>query len=179
MHSKSMGAKFHTIARHDSIGSTNMNLSGSVVAHTIKFTIPFLKKRNCRHCHFLEKEYRDESCQVYTNPLSEEERKIAETSPEGVVEDRYSLACYMGVWDEGIGGSKKDRNHIINKTPRGNNCYFYPYTSSTSLEAAKKLQKVAVDTSKQKKTNFYSKLGILFAGVIAVVAIIELFWKND
>ncbi|MEJ2612837.1 MAG: hypothetical protein P8179_22950 [Candidatus Thiodiazotropha sp.] len=133
-------------------------------------------KKNCRHCHFLAKEYRDESGHVYTTSLSKEERKMAETNPGDLVKDHYSLNCHMGVWDEGVAGSKEERNETINLVPRNSGCFFFPHHAAMLFPAAQELQRRAEENSQLKRSNMYTRIGLWVAtGALAVSALVEAF----
>lgn len=121
-------------------------------------------KSICRHCHFLSKELRDRSSgAVLVFSLSSQEREKAAAAPNEVIADCYSLNCRMGVWDEGVSGSKDDRNTLINLTSRESRCFFFPYNSAMLFDAARELQKRADEHAQMKKSNFYTQIGLWIA----------------
>ena len=68
-------------------------------------------KAICRHCHFLAKETREEKTgHPITFSLNKQEREKAALASIEIVPTYYSLNCHMGVWDEGVSGSKEERN---------------------------------------------------------------------
>ena len=133
----------------------------------------------CRHCHFLAKEYREENTgRVLKFSLTKPERENAALSPQEVVAAHYSLNCHMGVWDEGVSGSKQERNSVINVTPRASSCFFFPYHPAMLFEAARELQKRADENRQMKKSNLYTRIGLwVAAGALAISALVE-YLKN-
>lgn len=133
----------------------------------------------CRHCHFLAKEYREENTgRVLKFSLTKPERENATLSPEEVVAAHYSLNCHMGVWDEGVSGSKQEKNSVINVTPRASSCFFFPYHPAMLFEAARELQKRADENRQMKKSNLYTRIGLwVAAGALAISALVE-YLKN-
>lgn len=131
-------------------------------------------KAICRNCHFLAKETRGSSAEtpiVFT--LNQDERKLLESSPENVVPQYYALNCHMGVWDEGVSGSAKERSTIINRTTRNGNCFFFPYHSAMLFAAAKELQKREADNEKIRRSNMYTRIGLFVAaGALCVNALV-------
>lgn len=131
-------------------------------------------KKNCLHCHFLAKEHRDETGAIHSFSLNEDERKTAEKSPENVIDNCYTMKCRMGVWDEGVSGSKKERNEIINLTQRNTGCFFFPYHPAMLFPAAEELQKRAEEHSQLKRSNWYTRIGLwVAAGALAVNALVQ------
>lgn len=133
----------------------------------------------CRHCHFLAKEYREENTgRVLKFSLTKLERENAALSPQEVVAAHYSLNCHMGVWDEGVSGSKQERNSVINVTPRASSCFFFPYHPAMLFEAARELQKRADENRQMKRSNLYTRIGLwVAAGALAISALVE-YLKN-
>jgi hypothetical protein len=135
-------------------------------------------KKICRHCHFLAKEHRDETGRVYSCSLSQEEREKLQETPEEAVSGYYTMNCHMGVWDEGVGGSKEERNSIINLISRDSDCFFFPYHPAMLFPAAQELQKRAQEHSQLKRSNMYTRIGLwVAAGALAVNALVQLL-KN-
>jgi len=135
-------------------------------------------KKNCRHCHFLAKEYRDETGLVHSSSLSKEEREKAAKHPGDAVQSYYTMNCYMGVWDESVAGSMEERNSIINVTPRNYGCFFFPHHPAMLFTAAQELQRRAEEHSQLKRSNMYTRIGLWVAtGALAVSALVEVF-KN-
>jgi hypothetical protein len=133
-------------------------------------------KKYCQRCHFLAKETRTNTTgQVYLVSLSENDRNNAVDNPESAVESYYSLKCYMGIWDEGIVGSKKDRDNIINRTPRKKSCYFYPFSPTMPLDTAKSLHEDLVKNQELRWNKSHKTILAFLALVGAIVAIINLF----
>ena len=133
-------------------------------------------KKNCRHCHFLAKELRDREGRIHSFSLSNEEREKAEKNPEDAVQSHYALNCHMGIWDEGISGSKGERNKIINLMTRNSNCFFFPYHPAMLFPAAQELQRREEENSQLKRSNMYTRLGLwVAAGALAINALVEVF----
>ena len=86
----------------------------------------------------------------------------------------YSLKCYMGVWDEGVPGSPKDRNSKVNLVDRKSECFFFPYNPAMLFDAARELQKRSSENEQLKKSNFYTRIGLwIAAGALVVSALVE------
>jgi len=132
-------------------------------------------KKTCRHCHFLAKEFREDNTgRVLSFSLSKEEREAAASSPVEAVASDYSMTCHMGVWDEGVAGSKEDRNNVINVIPRDAGCFFFPHHPAMLFPAARELQKRAEEHSQLKRSNMYTRIGLwVAAGALAVSALVE------
>ena len=131
-------------------------------------------KAVCRNCHFLAKEYREENTgRTLSFSFTQQERNKAEKEPEEIVPNYYSLNCYMGVWDEGVGG-KPERNVLINLTPR-TSCFFFPHHPAMLYDSAKELQKRQSENEQLKKSNRYTRIALwVAAGALALDALIEL-----
>lgn len=135
-------------------------------------------KANCRNCHFLSKEYRDNNGQSFVFSLTIDEREKVILKPDEVVASRYSLSCHMGVWDEGVSGTMKDRDSIINTIRRDCSCFFYPYHPAMLFDAARELQKRDSENKQLKKSNFYTRIGLwVAAGALVLNGLVELFKK--
>jgi hypothetical protein len=135
-------------------------------------------KPNCRNCHFLSKEHRDNSGQVFVFSLTQQERDKVAITPDEVVATYYSLNCHMGVWDEGVSGTVQDRNSTVNLTQRDSNCFFFPYHPAMLFDAARELQKRDNENKQLKRSNFYTRIGLwVAAGALAISALVEVL-KN-
>jgi len=79
----------------------------------------------------------------------------------------------MGVWDEGVSGSIKERNSIVNLVPRTSSCFFFPYHPAMLFDAARELQKRADETRQLRRSNFYTRIGLwVAAGALAINALV-------
>lgn len=133
----------------------------------------------CRHCHFLTKECREENTgHVLVFSLSKQEREKAELAPQEMVATYYSLNCHMGVWDEGVSGSREERNSIINLVPRASGCFFFPYHPAMLFNAAQELQKRADENRQMKRSNLYTQIGLWIAAAALVVSALVEYLKN-
>lgn len=133
----------------------------------------------CRNCHFLAKDHREENTgRVHTFSLSHKEREGADSAPEKLVPEYYSLKCHMGVWDEGASGSVQDRNSTLNLVDRESACFFMPHNPAMLFDAARELQKRSAENEQLKKSNLYTRIGLwIAAGALAVSALVE-YLKN-
>ena len=132
-------------------------------------------KSICRNCHFLSKEYREANTgRVLIFSLTQIDRdKVKESLDEDIFKN-YSLSCHMGVWDEGVMGGTKERDTVINLTPRASNCFFFPYHPAMLFDAAKELQKRQDENRQLKKSNFYTRIALwVAAGALAFDALVE------
>jgi hypothetical protein len=132
-------------------------------------------KKICRNCHFLSKEHRDPAGNVMKFPLTQEERKKCETDTGGAVPIYYSMNCHMGIWDEGVSGSRLERSVLVNQTTRAGNCFFFPYHPAMLYDAARELQKRQSENEQLKRSNFYTRVGLwVAAGALAANVVVEL-----
>lgn len=131
-------------------------------------------KAICRNCHFLAKEYRRESIGYPLSfSLNESERKLVQSDPGNAVENHCSLKCHLGVWNEGVSQPPGGRDFTLNKAPRKNSCFFFPYHSAMLFDAAKELQKREEENRQLKRSNMYTRIGLwIAAGALVANAII-------
>jgi len=129
----------------------------------------------CRHCHFLAKRYREENTgRLLVFSLDQQEREKAKSAPDEMIPPHYSLNCYMGVWDEGVSGSTRERNSTVNLVSRATGCFFFPYHAAMLFDAARELQKRATENEHLKRSNLYTRIGLwVAAGALAVSALVE------
>ena len=132
-------------------------------------------KEICRNCHFLSKEYREANTgrALVFNLTQLDREKVAQTPDEDMFKP-YSLNCHMGVWDEGVMGGVKERDTMINLTPRASSCFFFLYNPAMLFDAAKELQKRQDETKQLKKSNFHTRVALwVAAGALAFNALVE------
>ena len=132
-------------------------------------------KAICRNCHFLSKEYREANTgRTLAFALTEVEREKLAEGLEQELFKHYSLACHMGVWDEGVINDKTDRNSTINLKVRESSCFFFPYHPAMLFDAAKELQKRHDENRQLKNSNFYTRVALyIAAAALAFDAIVE------
>lgn len=137
-------------------------------------------KTICRNCHFLAEDTRDSNTGTpIVFSLNKHERKSLESFPDDAVPEYYALNCHMGVWDEGVSGSSKERDTIINRTKRNTNCFFFPYYPAMLFAAAKELQKREADNEKIRRSNMYTRIGLFVAaGALCVNALVAYLKTN-
>ena len=123
-------------------------------------------KENCKNCHFLAKEYREDMTgRVLSWSLSAPERSNVQADTEHAVPEHYSLKCYMGVWDDGVSRAVGERNVLLNRSTRNNSCFFLPHNPAMLFEAARELQKSKEENRQLKKSNMYTRLGLWIAAI--------------
>ncbi|WP_394789496.1 hypothetical protein [Rhodoferax sp.] len=79
-----------------------------------------------------------------TFALSTDDRKRIEANSDEAIPNYYALNCHMGIWDEGVSGSKPERSIVINQTPRKNSCFFLYIPPCNALQRRKGTTKTAV-----------------------------------
>jgi hypothetical protein len=129
-------------------------------------------KKNCLYCHFLAKEYRDETEHIHAFSLSNEKREKLIKSPEDAVQSHYALSCHMDVWGEGVSGSKEERDKFINLMSRNSGCFFFPHHPAMLFPAAQELQRREEENSQLKCSNMYTRLGLWVAACAFVVNVL-------
>ena len=123
-------------------------------------------KEICRNCHFLAKDYREETTdRVLSFSLTQNDRNAFKKNMFGTIDYHYSLKCHFGVWDEGVVRDKKNRPHLINEIKRKNKCFFYPYQPEMLFKAAEILQKRKEEYRQIKKAHKFTVIGFFIAGV--------------
>ena len=136
-------------------------------------------KAICRNCHFLAKECREEvTGRAHSFPLSESERKLVQSDPAHAVNQRYSLNCHLGVWDEGLSQPPGGRDVTINETPRGHSCFFFPYNPAMLFPAAKELQKRQEENRQLKKSYLYTQIGLWIAVMALIANVVIAYFKS-
>lgn len=135
-------------------------------------------KAICRNCHFLAKECRLENTgRSLSFSLNESERNLVQSDPVHVVKDHYSLKCHLGVWDEGVSQPSGGRDVTLNKTPRKDGCFFFPYHSAMLFDAARELQKRKEENRQLKRSNMYTRIGLWIAACALVATAIIAYFK--
>ncbi len=133
--------------------------------------------RNCLNCHFFSKSHHSDGGQILKFSLDENERKGFEENPIGYDRGWYSLACYMGVWDEGVSPVTKEEDTKLFTQNRHHSCFFFPYKQSMLFPAAVEMQKREESNLQLKQSYKYTVIGLWLAGVglilNAVVAIYD------
>lgn len=134
-------------------------------------------KAICRNCHFLAKEHREENTgRALSFALSAPERELVRSDADNAVKDYCSLKCQLGVWDEGVSKPSGGRHVTLNKLPRRNGCFFFPYHPAMLFDAAKELQERQEENRQLKKSNMYTRIGLwIAAGALAADAIVTYF----
>ena len=136
-------------------------------------------KNICRNCHFLAKEYREQgTAYTATHSFNEADRRALESDPEHVVTAPSSIKCYLGVWDEGVAEPGESRDVVLNKTPRKNTCFFFPYHPAMLFEAAKELQARQQQNRQLKESNMYTRIGLYVAAGALVANVLVTYFKG-
>ncbi len=100
-------------------------------------------KQACVSCHF----FIQHNALVKNREIKSPQRAATQKQDFSWLNDEFALACYRGIWDEGIAPELKNkRNEIVDKE-RADICFFYNYTSGMSFQAAMDLQNRKVDKS--------------------------------
>jgi hypothetical protein len=100
-------------------------------------------KRACVDCHFLVKEWRDRQ-PAHISLVTEGERNSSRRGDfawHDEAKGALAIACYRGVWDQGVGGFEKaNRYALLVETERESSCFFFQYRPGMLLPTAKELQ---------------------------------------
>lgn len=99
-----------------------------------------MPKAACANCQFFCRTYRGYAGVEHTFDIREEQRRLALVGDLSWQRDAESLACFKGVWDEGVGLSRSTMATFIAKRRRNGECYFFPFQPGMLLPAAEKLQ---------------------------------------
>lgn len=119
----------------------------------------------CLDCHFLMKESRDGKFLLTTR-----ERQSIQERDYHWLHDTYSLACYFGVWDEGLSTSdKQDRNEVIVETNRKGFCFFWRYRPGMLFPAAEVLQQREAATREADRDRRFTVVGLWLAAIALIV----------
>lgn len=120
----------------------------------------------CRDCIFLAKDIReDNNGRVLTFSVKKDEREKAKKGDVNFIKDRYCLNCHMGVWNEGVSPGKERRLERVNEINRRNECFFFPYHPDMLFVAAKELQKREQENKQLKRSNLYTRIGLLISAI--------------
>ena len=98
----------------------------------------FSFNNRCVNCHFLHRQFRDETGREYKFEIAQPKRNEAKLGDFSWQKDRESLSCYKGVWDEGYNFNSENKHNIIIKQRR-TQCYFMPFQAGTFFNAAEKI----------------------------------------
>lgn len=138
-----------------------------------------MNKKVCKNCHFLSKEHRTTEGTVYKYPLSNDERLEINKGNVNPVKSHYSINCYMGVWDEDLYSDKSMRIEKINNLSRSNSCFYYPFKPDMLFGAARELQKRQQENLQIKRSNLYTRIGLIIAAIglmaNAIVGFLNIF----
>ncbi len=99
-----------------------------------------MPKAACTNCQFFCRTYRGENGVEHTFEVAEAQRKLAHSGDLSWQRDTESLACFKGIWDEGLGISRTTLLAVLAKRRRKGECYFLPFRPGMLLPAAEKLQ---------------------------------------
>ena len=126
--------------------------------------------RTCKKCHFLTKDHREEDGTVRSLSLSEKDREGLDA-----LDQRYSLNCWMKVWDEGLFPHPVSRTATICETSRGDSCFFWSHQPNMLFAGAKELQMRDQEGRQVRRSNFYTRIGLwIAAGALFIDAIVRL-----
>jgi hypothetical protein len=123
-----------------------------------------MKKAICANCHFLCRHHSSEAGVEYTLEVAEAQRTTALKGDLSWQRPTESLACFKGIWDEGLGFGVNDKLTCITKKNRRDKCYFYAFQPSMLMQAAEKLQQEAV-----AKSNDLMKYRLAIYGLLLTI----------
>ena len=135
-----------------------------------------MARQACVDCHFFIKDWRD------TRPttifvVTEAERRACRNrdfSWHDEVKAPVALACYMGVWDQGVGEFDKGKRYeLVVENERRGFCFFWRHRPGMLLGAAKELQEreMAADEARQDRRLILVGLWIAALALLADVVL--------
>jgi len=131
----------------------------------------------CVDCHFLVKENRQHGGIPNVFTLTDQERAKARADDFSWVGD-WTLACHLGVWDEGYRFGSQSRGRILTQTERRGFCFFWKYRPGMLLPAAKILQEREAQYREARRDRLLTICGLWIA-VAALIANIWLTWAES
>ncbi|MGN2245026.1 hypothetical protein ACFWZU_16140 [Frateuria sp. GZRR33] len=129
-------------------------------------------KKICANCHFFVRRYHGQGGAEHTFEVTAPNRLKAAQGNTSWQHDSESLACFKGIWDEGLGLNSTAKNAAISRENRRGRCYFLPYQPGMLLPAAEKLQQERASASSDKSKSRLAIYGLLLtiAGLVAKLA---------
>jgi len=124
-------------------------------------------KQMCADRHFFVKEDRNRQ-PPGVSLILDNERKEVKLNKYSWVPDYYTLACHMGVWDEGHNFHKENRKEVLVDTNRRNQCFFWRYRRGMLLPAAKVLQEREAQYREARKDRRLTIWGLWIAALALV-----------
>lgn len=115
--------------------------------------------RTCITCHFLAKEHREASGDVRVFSWSAKDRL------DGKPKAHYTPRCSWGIWDAGIDPCLMNSLGQTLHMDRRDTCFHVEVHEGMSFEAAKELQRRRQEVAELKRSNTYTRIGLLIAGI--------------
>ena len=135
-------------------------------------------RQACVGCHFFVKEYR-ENRPPLTFAVDAREREASRAGDYSWHKDYQALACYMGVWDEGVGEFNLSPKHdLIVETERSGFCFFWQYRPGMLMGAAKILQERESSDREASRDRRLTVIGLWIAAVALLISLcLDLIYK--
>ena len=125
-------------------------------------------KQICANCQFFIRQYRGHGGAEHTFEIGAAQRAQAERGDLSWQRDSESIACFKGVWDEGLGMGGPAKIVAISQQERRGNCYYFQFQPGMLLPAADKLQQERAAAS----TEWLKYRLAIYALLLTVIALI-------
>lgn len=99
----------------------------------------FTFKKTCIDCHFIHRQYRDETGREYKMEITQSQREQAQNNDFTWQKAEEALGCYKGVWDKGHNFSTQDKYKILVKKKQRQKLLFLPFQPGAFFNAVEKL----------------------------------------
>ncbi|EGQ9939744.1 hypothetical protein CRN32_04100 [Vibrio vulnificus] len=118
-------------------------------------------RKSCINCHFLSKEYvEDNTGRRLCFTIDEQDRNDIRKRKENTVKQYYTVECHKGVWRDSMGKEEFYNRVVKLKRPY---CFFFPYQQDMMFAAADELQKREQERNELKRSNMYTRIGLILA----------------
>ncbi|EIV1855655.1 hypothetical protein ACWOGY_004258 [Vibrio vulnificus] len=118
-------------------------------------------RKSCINCHFLSKEYvEDNTGRRLCFTIDEQDRNDIRKRKENTVKQYYTVECHKGVWCDSMGKEEFYNRVVKLKRPY---CFFFPYQQDMMFAAADELQKREQERNELKRSNMYTRIGLILA----------------
>ncbi|MCI0726404.1 MAG: hypothetical protein L0332_06735 [Chloroflexi bacterium] len=128
-----------------------------------------MTKQVCVNCHFFVKRAFTDDGRVLEFLISEDEREAILKHRDYSKLTNRSLACYHGVWDQGLNFEEEQGHQIIALQPRKGFCFFWKYRPGMLLKAASTLQQREDEQRAASRDRRLTLLGLWLAVIALVV----------
>ena len=129
-------------------------------------------KEICANCHFFIRQHHGHGGAEHTLEIGISQRAQAERGDLSWQRDSESIACFKGVWDEGLGMGGPAKIAATSQQDHHGKCYYFQFQPGMLLPAAEKLQQERAAASNERlkyRLAIYALL-LTIAGLVAKLA---------